>query len=263
MEGAIFAICETFFARSTPPNVINAPLLLQSLTYVKRYWNFHPLPYLQQRHYCNAGSFVNPEHRISADAKKLTGITDDMVKDLHLGRRLGRSLVADCQRASGHWLQQWPSMLPPSSVTQRYGLPGLVVADHIDAFKMHKRAHNTKSGKLETAAAWLSIDTKNFEGHRATNDAIMVPLPVIRLCGSVSPTFRHTGIVEPDGTSATGQAPARTRQSRRCQSRGLLPTRCRSRHSRARYCKPSTPRPLLPARHRQNPPLHRVPFKHR
>lgn len=156
-----------------------------------------------------AGSFVNPEHRISADAKKLTGITDDMVKDSPTwGAGWGEawSLIAKEHLVIGY---NSGSFDAPAIVSehQRYGLPGLVVADHIDAFKMHKRAHNTKSGKLGDVAAWLGIDTKNFEGHRATNDAIMTALVMAALWERF-PTFRHTGIVEPDGTSAKSAKPS-------------------------------------------------------
>lgn len=156
-----------------------------------------------------AGGFVNPEHRISADAKKLTGITDDMVKDArNWGDGWGEawSLIAKEHLVIGY---NSGSFDAPAIVSehQRYGRPGLVIADHLDAFKMHKKAHDTKSGKLADVAAWLGIDTKNFEGHRATNDAIMTAL-VMSALWERFPKFRHAGIVMPDGSSAKAAKPS-------------------------------------------------------
>lgn len=145
-----------------------------------------------------AGSFVNPQHRISSDAKRLTGITDEMVKSAPTwGAGWGEawSLIAKEHLVVGY---NSGSFDGPAIVSEhkRYDQQPLVVVDHLDAFKMHKKAHNTKSGKLAEVAAWLNIDTKNFEGHRATNDAVMTALVMAALWERF-PTFRDTAIVVP------------------------------------------------------------------
>lgn len=145
-----------------------------------------------------AGSFVNPQHRISPDARALTGITDAMVKDSPTwGAGWGEawSLIAKEHVVIGY---NSGSFDGPAIISEhkRYNQPALIVADHLDAFKMHKKAHNTKSGKLADVAAWLGIDTKNFEGHRATNDAIMTAL-VMSALWERFPTFRDTAIALP------------------------------------------------------------------
>ena len=145
-----------------------------------------------------AGSFVNPQHRISPDAKALTGITDAMVKDSPtwgVGWGEAWSLIAKEHLVIGY---NSGSFDGPAIVSEhkRYNQPALILVDHLDAFKMHKKAHNTKSGKLADVAALLGIDTKNFEGHRATNDAIMTAL-VMSALWERFPTFRDTAIALP------------------------------------------------------------------
>lgn len=145
-----------------------------------------------------AGSFVNPQHRISSDAKKLTGITDAMVKDSPTwGDGWGEAwtLIAKEHIVIGYNSGSFDANAIICE-HKRYGYPDIVMADHLDAFKMHKKAHDTKSGKLGDVASWLGIDTKDFEGHRATNDAIMTAL-VMSALWERFPTFRDAAIALP------------------------------------------------------------------
>ena len=155
-----------------------------------------------------AGSFVNPQHRISSDAKKLTGITDAMVKDaLTWGDGWGEawSLIAKEHLVIGYNSGSFDANAIISE-HKRYGVGDLVMVDHLDAFKMHKKAHDTKSGKLADVAAWLGIDISKFEGHRATNDAVMTAL-VMSALWERFPKYHDSGIVVPK-TSASAAKPA-------------------------------------------------------
>lgn len=122
-----------------------------------------------------AGSFVNPEHRIGKDVQTLTGITPDMVRN--------------AMTWGDGWGEAWSSIAlnhivigfnsasfdAPALVSQhrRYEQPALVFGHHLDARKLYTKAHATSKGRLPEVADWLGIDISKFQGHRATNDAIL------------------------------------------------------------------------------------------
>lgn len=145
-----------------------------------------------------SGSFVNPENRISQDASTLTGITQAMVKDSPTwGEGWGEawSLIARDHLVVGYNSATFdgPAL---ASQHRRYDQPELVFADHLDAFKFHKKAHGTNKGKLGEVAKWLGIDTSSFEGHRATNDAVMTAL-VMSALWERFPNHRVDAVAKP------------------------------------------------------------------
>lgn len=145
-----------------------------------------------------AGGFVNPENRISQDAQALTGITAAMVKDSPtwgVGWGEAWSLIARDHLVIGYNSATFdgPAL---ASQHRRYDHPELVFADHLDAFKFHKKAHGTNKGKLAEVAKWLGIDTSSFEGHRATNDAVMTAL-VMSALWERFPNHREDAVAKP------------------------------------------------------------------
>lgn len=122
-----------------------------------------------------AGSFVNPEHSINRDVQKLTGITPDMVKSApHWGDGWGQawSLIARDHIVIGYNSSTFDA---PALISQheRYAQPPLVFTQHLDARNLYKKAYATSKGTLPEVAALLGIDLSKFQGHRATNDAIL------------------------------------------------------------------------------------------
>lgn len=122
-----------------------------------------------------AGSLVNPERSIAKEVAELTGITNAMVRDLPNWGELW--LEAISYIAEKHVVIGFNStsfdMKALQFMHKRHGVESLEFGEHMDLRTIVNRIDGSTKGKLPEIAERFNIDTSEFEGHRATNDALL------------------------------------------------------------------------------------------
>lgn len=139
-----------------------------------------------------SGSLVNPERSISKEVTELTGITNAMVKNLQNWKELwldAISYIADKHIVIGFNSTSFDSKAL-IHMHNKFSTEELELKEHMDLRTIVNRILGTQKGKLPEIAAHFKIDISEFEGHRATNDALLTA-KILDVVMSEHPNFEQ------------------------------------------------------------------------